>query len=99
MQIVHQDDQITAFRDINPQAPTHILVVPNQHIPTVAQVGEEHGPLLGRMIQVANDLARQEGIAARGYRLVLNVGPGAGQSIYHVHLHLLGGRPMRWPPG
>ncbi|MBI3286409.1 MAG: histidine triad nucleotide-binding protein [Chloroflexi bacterium] len=98
-QILHQDDQVTAFRDSNPQAPTHLLVVPNQHIRGVAELGEEQGPLLGRMIQVANELARREGITTHGYRLVFNVGREAGQSIYHLHLHLLGGRPMRWPPG
>ena len=97
--LVHQDEQVTAFRDVNPQAPVHILIVPNAHISSVAAMGRQDGPLLGRLIDVANTLARQEGIAESGYRLVWNVGPDAGQSVHHVHLHLLGGRPLGWPPG
>lgn len=98
-EIVYQDEAITAFRDKRPQAPTHILIVPNEHIPNVASVCAEHARLIWKAVCVANDLAQVEGIAPRGYRLVINCGPDAGQSIDHLHFHLLGGRPMRWPPG
>jgi len=97
--VVYQDDLVTAFRDRHPQAPTHILIVPNEHLSSVAHLRPEHAALWGRMVAVANDLARQEGIAETGYRLVTNCGPQAGQSVDHLHLHLLGGRRMRWPPG
>ncbi len=97
--IVYQDDEITAFRDINPQAPVHILIVPRRHIPAVAALGADDGALAGRLMLVARDLAEREGIARSGYRLVVNNGPQAGQSVEHLHLHLLGGRSMRWPPG
>ena len=90
--ILHQDELVTAFRDRYPQAPTHILIVPNEHLPSVAHLRPD-------MAAVANDLARQEGLAGAGYRLVVNCGAQAGQSVSHLHLHLLGGRPMRWPPG
>lgn len=96
--VLHQDDLVTAFRDINPQAPTHILIVPNDHIAGIAEVEKKHGDLLARMFATANRLAESEGLS-RGYRLVLNQGPLAGQSVFHLHLHLLGGRAMRWPPG
>ena len=97
--IVYQDEEVTAFRDINPQAPVHILVVPNRHIPAVAALGREDTGLAGRLILTARELAEREGIARAGYRLVFNNGPQGGQSVDHLHLHLLGGRPMRWPPG
>ncbi|MCL5026175.1 MAG: histidine triad nucleotide-binding protein [Chloroflexi bacterium] len=97
--IVFQDDQVTAFRDINPQAPVHIVVVPNRHIPDVSDLTPADAPLLGRLFAVANELARREGIASSGYRLVINHGRDAGQSVAHLHLHLLGGRAMAWPPG
>jgi len=97
--IVYQDEEITAFRDINPQAPVHILVVPSRHIPAVAALRPEDDALTGRLLLVARDLAEQEGIARTGYRLVINNGAQAGQSVDHLHLHLLGGRRMRWPPG
>ena len=97
--VVHHDDLVTAFRDVNPQAPTHILVIPNEHIASVAEIGEAQGELLGRLFAVANQLAAREGIAAGGYRLVINAGRDAGQSVPHLHLHLLGGRHFRWPPG
>jgi len=92
--IVHQDDLVTAFRDINPQAPTHVLVVPNRVIPTVDDVTEADEAVLGRMIRVAAEIARKEGIAEDGYRLILNCRDFGGQEIYHLHLHLLGGRPL-----
>ncbi|HEY65915.1 MAG TPA: histidine triad nucleotide-binding protein [Caldilineae bacterium] len=97
--IVYQDEEITAFRDINPKAPVHILIVPNRHIPGVFALQPGDESVVGRLFLVARQLAEQEGIAQSGYRLVLNSGPQGGQSVYHLHLHLLGGRPMRWPPG
>jgi histidine triad (HIT) family protein len=96
---VHEDDLVVAIRDINPQAPTHVLVMPKEHVASAADLGDAHGPLLGRIFGVAAELARQEGIDERGYRIVTNVGEWAGQSVDHVHFHLLGGRPMQWPPG
>jgi histidine triad (HIT) family protein len=92
--IVHQDDLVTAFRDISPQAPTHILIVPNRVIPTAADVTDADEALVGRMVRVAGDLARAEGIAEDGYRLIMNCRDHGGQEVYHLHLHLLGGRPL-----
>ena len=97
--IVHHDDEVTAFRDINPAAPTHILIVPNRHIASVAELTPDDAPLLARLFEVANKLAEDEGIADSGYRLVINKGRGAGQSVFHLHIHLLVGRPFSWPPG
>ena len=91
-QIVYQDNLVTAFRDINPQAPTHILIVPNKLIPTVNDVTPEDEPALGRMFTVAAKLAEEEGIAASGYRLIINCNRNGGQEIFHMHMHLLGGR-------
>jgi histidine triad (HIT) family protein len=96
---VYENDQMYAFRDINPGAPTHVLVVPRAHIPDIAAPAASDGALLRAMIEAANTIAKQEGVAESGYRLVWNVGPDAGQSVFHLHLHLLGGRPMAWPPG
>ena len=96
--IVYQDDDVTAFQDLRPQAPVHILIVPNRHVTGVAQVKQEDATLLGKLFVVASRLAEQEGIAA-GYRLVINNGPQAGQSVFHLHVHLLGGRQFSWPPG
>lgn len=95
--IVYHDEQVTAFRDINPQAPTHILVVPNRHIVSIseAQTGDE--AVLGALLLAAAQVAKQEGLT--GYRLVVNNGSEAGQSVWHLHLHLIGGRRMHWPPG
>jgi histidine triad (HIT) family protein len=98
-QIEYEDEEVIAFRDINPQAPIHVLVVPKKPIATLDEAGEEDIPLLGKLLWVARQLARQYGIAERGYRLVLNCGHEAGQTVYHLHLHLLGGRAFRWPPG
>jgi histidine triad (HIT) family protein len=92
--IVHQDDLVTAFRDINPQAPTHILVIPNKLIPTMDDVGADDEAVLGRMMTVAAKLARDEGISEDGYRLMINCKRHGGQEVYHIHLHLLGGRPL-----
>jgi histidine triad (HIT) family protein len=92
--IVYQDDQVTAFRDINPVAPVHVLVIPNRVIPTAADTTEADEAVLGRMVLVAARVAEEEGIAADGYRLILNCGEHGGQEVYHLHLHLLGGRPL-----
>lgn len=96
---VHEDDLVVAFRDVRPEAPTHLLVLPREHIRSAADLGESHGALLGRLFAVAADLARSEGVADAGYRLVTNVGDQGGQTVHHLHVHLLGGRPMGWPPG
>ncbi len=91
---VHQDERVVAFRDIHPRAPTHILIVTRQPIPTVNDVSEADAGLLGHMLVVAAELARREGIAADGYRLIINCNRHAGQEVYHLHLHLLGGKPL-----
>ena len=96
---VVQNDQVTAFRDINPQMPTHVLVVPNQHIADSEALEPEHDAIVGAVIRTARDVARQEGLSARGYRLVINTGPDANNTVPHLHVHVLGGRPMTWPPG
>ncbi len=92
---VYKDDQVTAFRDINPAAPTHILIVPKKHIDSINVLTVDDEPLIGHLFFVAKQLAAQEGIAEPGYRLVINTGAEAGQTVFHVHLHLLGGRQMR----
>lgn len=92
--IVYQDDYVTAFKDINPQAPVHLLIVPNQNIPTVNEVEAEDEVLLGKLFVVAKKLAREENIAEQGYRLVVNCNEHAGQIVFHLHMHLLGGRPL-----
>lgn len=99
--IVYETDNVLAFRDINPQAPTHILIIPKTtDISTVKEIkGSEHAELLGEMYDAANKLAEQEGIAEEGFRLVMNCGSNGGQEVYHLHMHLLGGRQMNWPPG
>ncbi len=96
---VHEDDQVVAFRDIAPKAPTHILVVPRRHVASLTDLAESDGPLLGRMFAVVTDLARRDGIADDGFRVVANAGANGGQTVDHLHLHLLGGRRMTWPPG
>jgi histidine triad (HIT) family protein len=95
---VHEDDRMIAIRDIGPQAPTHILLLSVEHIASAADLTEADGPLLGHLFAVAADLARREGLDG-GWRLVSNVGADGGQSVGHLHIHLLGGRPMAWPPG
>ncbi|MEJ2383421.1 MAG: histidine triad nucleotide-binding protein [Xanthomonadales bacterium] len=97
--IVYETDDLLAFRDISPQAPTHILIIPKEHIRTVNDLDERHAELVGQMFLVAADLARKEGFSEDGYRLVMNCGDQGGQAVYHIHLHLLGGRQMEWPPG
>jgi histidine triad (HIT) family protein len=96
---VYHDDQIVAFLDINPAAPVHILIVPREHIPTINHLTSELELLIGRMVTVAKRLAYDNGIAETGYRLIINTGPDAHQAVFHLHLHLLGGRPMRFPMG
>jgi len=96
--IVFQDEEITAFQDQNPQAPTHVLIIPNDHIESVKKIDAGDAGLLGRLFVVARQIAQEEGLTA-GYRLVVNTGRQAGQSVQHLHMHLLGGRPMSWPPG
>ena len=97
--VIHESDHVVAFRDINPQAPVHVLLIPKEHIASVAEVEEGHADLLAELLRTAAHLAEAEGVAESGWRLVTNVGRGAGQSVAHLHFHLLGGRPMRWPPG
>ena len=97
--IVHEDDLVLAFRDINPKAPTHILLTPRNHVKSAADLDQPDAEMLGRLFAVAAQLAREAGIADRGFRLVTNSGPAAGQSVDHLHFHLLGGRSMGWPPG
>jgi histidine triad (HIT) family protein len=97
-QKLHEDEQVVAFRDITPQAPTHFLVIPREHLQSLAHTAHEHAPLLGHMLAVAADVARQQGLL-NGYRTVINAGPDGGQTVDHLHLHVLGGRSMHWPPG
>ncbi len=97
--IVHEDDHVVGFRDINPQAPHHVLFIPREHIATLNDLDEEHAELMGRLFLAAKQYASDNGIADGGYRTVVNCNEGAGQSVFHVHLHLLGGRRMEWPPG
>jgi len=98
-EVVHRDNDLVAFRDIRPQAPVHILIIPTRHIETVLDLKEEDNRLLGKMVMLANRLAKDEGIDEDGFRLVLNCKRHGGQEVYHIHLHLLGGRAMGWPPG
>jgi len=93
-EIVYQDDEVIAFRDINPQAPIHLLIIPKRHIPSLTHLTEEDLPLMGRMVNIANRLARREGIAEAGYRLVINCGKEGGQLVPHLHMHLIGGRRL-----
>ena len=97
--LAYEDDEVIAFHDVAPRSPTHVLIIPRRHIASVAELTDADAPLVGRMVAVANEVARREGIAEQGYRLVSNVGPWGGQTVYHLHLHLMGGRPFTWPPG
>lgn len=97
--IVHEDEKAVAFEDINPQAPTHILIVPRKHIAGLNDVMAADAELVGHLHVIAAKLAQERGLAESGYRTVINTGRGAGQSVFHLHVHLLGGRGMRWPPG
>ena len=97
--IVYQDPDVVAFTDINPQAPQHVLFVPRRHIASMTDITQEDGPLLASIFMAATRIARELGIAESGFRFVTNVGPDAGQSVFHLHFHLLGGRRLAWPPG
>ena len=98
-EIVYRDEQATAFRDLHPAAPTHILIVPNKHIESVGALEVEDEPLMGHLFTVARRLAEEEGISKGGYRLITNTGADGGQSVFHLHLHLIGGQRMRYPMG
>ena len=97
--IVLKNDQVTVFRDINPQMPTHVLIVPNQHVAGTEALSPADDALVGTLVRTAQELARAEGLTERGYRLVINTGPDAQNSVPHLHVHMLGGRAMSWPPG
>ncbi|QOC21123.1 histidine triad nucleotide-binding protein [Wenzhouxiangella sp. AB-CW3] len=97
--IVYEDDDILAFRDVQPQAPVHVLIIPKRRIPTINDLSADDSALVGRMVLTARQIAADKGLAEDGYRLVFNCNAGGGQSVYHIHLHLLGGRQMQWPPG
>jgi histidine triad (HIT) family protein len=97
--IVYEDDRIIAFEDINPQAPVHTLIIPKKHIYTNLDIEAEDNTLIGHLFQVANKIAIDRGIAERGFRLVMNCNPESGQTVFHIHLHVIGGRFMHWPPG
>jgi histidine triad (HIT) family protein len=98
-QIIHEDSQCVAIRDINPQAPVHVLIIPRTVIPRLGEAAEEHAVLLGHLMLTAASIAKREGIEKTGYRVIINHGAHAGESVPHLHVHLLGGRHMKWPPG
>jgi histidine triad (HIT) family protein len=98
-QLVYEDERAVAFRDINPQAPAHVLVIPREHVASLAEAEDGHESLLGHLLLAAARVARAGGLAEAGYRTVINNGAGAGQTVFHLHLHVLGGRPLQWPPG
>ncbi len=97
--ILYEDDDVLAFSDVSPQAPVHFLVIPKQAIATVNDIQPQQAELVGKMVLAAQKLAKEKGISDDGYRLVMNCNEGAGQTVFHIHLHVLGGRPMTWPPG
>ncbi|MBI1997186.1 MAG: histidine triad nucleotide-binding protein [Deltaproteobacteria bacterium] len=97
--IVYQDDSVVAFKDINPKAPVHVLIIPRRHVAGVLDLKADDGAVIGHIFEVAARLAREQGIAGSGFRVVVNSGADAGQSVFHLHYHLLGGRRMTWPPG
>ncbi len=97
--IVHETDEFLAFHDVNPQAPVHVLIVPKRVIPRIAEAGAGDAELLGRMLVASREIAQKLGVAQSGYRLVMNTGPDAGETVPHLHMHLLGGRDLTWPPG
>jgi histidine triad (HIT) family protein len=97
--VIYTNDQVTAFRDVNPQMPLHVLVVPNQHVANTEALEPQHDALVGAVVRAAREIARQEGVAERGYRLVINTGRDALNAVPHLHMHMLGGRSMSWPPG
>jgi histidine triad (HIT) family protein len=97
--IVYEDDRVLAFNDINPQAPTHVLVVPKRHVASLNELSADDDEMVGELVRRAAAIATERGIAAGGFRTVFNTNREAGQTVFHIHLHLLGGRPMHWPPG
>lgn len=97
--IVFESDDVLAFRDVNPQAPVHILIIPRKHIATVNDLKQNHEQIMGRLFSVAKIIATQEGVDEEGYRMVVNCNEKAGQTVFHIHMHLLAGRAMSWPPG
>ena len=97
--LVYEDDMVVAFDDVNPQAPTHTLVIPRKHVASIAELQDSDVGLIGRLMLAGNKIATQKGIADAGYRLVVNTGVHGGQSVFHLHLHVLGGRHLAWPPG
>lgn len=97
--VIAENEHALAFRDIRPVAPTHVLVIPKKHVVSVAEASDGDGPMLGQLLLLARDVAKAEGLDASGYRLVVNNGENAGQSVFHVHVHVLGGRALSWPPG
>jgi len=97
--VIYESTSAIAFRDINPQASTHVLIIPRKHIATINDIAEEDEALVGSLYSAAREIAAAEGIAVDGYRAVMNCNEGAGQTVFHIHLHLLGGRPLSWPPG
>jgi histidine triad (HIT) family protein len=97
--LIYESPSVVAFRDINPQAPTHVLIVPREHVSTVNELEAQHENLVGQLFSAARTIASDQGLAEPGYRLVMNCNEGAGQSVFHIHLHLLGGRQFGWPPG
>lgn len=97
--LVYEDEDVVAFRDISPQAPVHLLIIPRKPIPTLNDAGPEDAELIGKLLLAAARVAREAGIAERGYRTVVNCNAAAGQTVFHLHLHVLGGRPLQWPPG
>ena len=97
--VLYASDTVMAFRDVNPQAPVHVLLIPKEHLVSIADVEDRHAGMLADLFQAAHQVARAEGVAESGWRLVTNVGRDGGQHVFHLHVHLLGGRPMGWPPG
>lgn len=97
--VVHQDERAVAFRDVNPQAPVHMLVIPRDHLESLDEAGLRDEALLGHLLRVAARVANEQGLSEGGYRTVINTGAGAGQSVFHLHLHVIGGRSLAWPPG
>lgn len=97
--IIYEDEHAVAFEDINPKAPVHALVIPKKHISTNLDIGQNDNMLIGHLFQIANQIAKEKGIADRGFRLVMNCNADSGQTVFHIHLHILGGRFMSWPPG
>lgn len=98
-ELVHQGERLVAFRDVDPQAPLHVLVIPREHVASLDAADGDHRDVLGEALLLAADIARREGVASGGYRTVINTGGDGGQTVHHLHVHVLGGRAMRWPPG